>query len=710
MEHSRSHIPTLIMDDQRRIHGMNDQNSSIGRRSPANNSLFRTSLPPGLSGSMRTRNTIAAAPSTTQSITQTNRRRSTTWNNQSSIPTPTVQTTRRRSTTLGSAPVSSNIGFLNTPINNRDPRPLRDKNFQDEMAKDIFEFSKDVDPENAPTMGLPLDVIKHPTQKAFIKIFQWLYKQIDPYYKYTKVENDIYQILRNLRYPYLNSINKSHIAAVGGSNWPKFLGMLHWLVKVIQNLNTSFKEIEHSNDKMSNLNENSENSISNIDCFKSRAEIDNRQDYYESLLENLFNDYVIKSYKDFLNFNDANEETNISTLQNEYSKIRSFIENDLRILKGKNDSDQQELNVLTLNYQKFQIEKQKSIDLKSDIEKFETYIKGMESREPQYNLRLQKMKQKKESTQKLVQSMSEQITKLENQLAEKNLNINYFDSKLEEIDQLEKKINEAFDQSDHLVASIQSAKRESDSTFTAFIETVQNYSTQLKRVIDTRKDFEKNEDINYEDYLLPIDLDSIKKPDGSNPITYDNLFSKKDYKIETIQANFTKLQEYIEDDIKDDEIELQKLTKEIESREIEKEKKYKEYEKLSLELENLKSQYDSEKQNCDSALLSKELDVERLESKILAEEHQVKQKKSNFENELKNLEFQKNTLIKNTENKKYLLRMKLLNIIDFISKFQLDFDDTFINLENLISKNFDENLEIKMEETLTLEGEEEQEN
>lgn len=83
--------------------------------------------------------------------------------------------------------------------------------------------------------SLTQNTLKSPTQKDFNYIFQWIYRRIDPGYKFQKnIDAEVPPILKQLRYPFEKSITKSQIAAVGGQNWSTFLGMLHWMMQLAQ--------------------------------------------------------------------------------------------------------------------------------------------------------------------------------------------------------------------------------------------------------------------------------------------------------------------------------------------------------------------------------------------------------------------------------------------------------------------------------------------
>ncbi|PLN79880.1 HEC/Ndc80p family-domain-containing protein [Aspergillus taichungensis] len=117
----------------------------------------------------------------------------------------------------------------------RDPRPLRDRSFQARIGQELLEYLTHNNFELEMKHSLGQNTLRSPTQKDFNFIFQWLYHRIDPGYRFQKaMDAEVPPILKQLRYPYEKGITKSQIAAVGGQNWPTFLGMLHWLMQLAQ--------------------------------------------------------------------------------------------------------------------------------------------------------------------------------------------------------------------------------------------------------------------------------------------------------------------------------------------------------------------------------------------------------------------------------------------------------------------------------------------
>lgn len=117
----------------------------------------------------------------------------------------------------------------------RDPRPWRDVNYRQKIGNELLEYLTRNNFEMEMKRSLNQKSMVSPTQKDFEAIFHWLYRRIDPAYKFLKnidVEGPF--VLKQLHYPYANSFSKSQWGAVGGQNWSTFLGMLHWIMQLAQ--------------------------------------------------------------------------------------------------------------------------------------------------------------------------------------------------------------------------------------------------------------------------------------------------------------------------------------------------------------------------------------------------------------------------------------------------------------------------------------------
>ncbi|KAL2266243.1 hypothetical protein VTJ83DRAFT_5595 [Remersonia thermophila] len=119
----------------------------------------------------------------------------------------------------------------------RDPRPLKDRSYQNRLGQELIEYLAKHNFEMEMNHKLSDNFIKSPTQKDFNYMFQWLYHRIDPSYRFQKnIDQEVPPLLKQMRYPFERSITKSQIAAVGGQNWSTFLGLLHWMMQLAQML------------------------------------------------------------------------------------------------------------------------------------------------------------------------------------------------------------------------------------------------------------------------------------------------------------------------------------------------------------------------------------------------------------------------------------------------------------------------------------------
>ena len=117
----------------------------------------------------------------------------------------------------------------------RDPRPWRDPAYRQKIGNELLDYLTQNNFEMEMKRSLNQKSMVSPTQKDFEAIFQWLYRRIDPAYRFMKnidVEGPF--VLKQLHYPYANSFSKSQWGAVGGQNWSTFLGMLHWIMQLAQ--------------------------------------------------------------------------------------------------------------------------------------------------------------------------------------------------------------------------------------------------------------------------------------------------------------------------------------------------------------------------------------------------------------------------------------------------------------------------------------------
>eukprot|EP00928_Gymnodinium_smaydae_P069761 TRINITY_DN5344_c0_g2_i1.p1 TRINITY_DN5344_c0_g2~~TRINITY_DN5344_c0_g2_i1.p1 ORF type:complete len:649 (-),score=158.40 TRINITY_DN5344_c0_g2_i1:144-2030(-) len=115
--------------------------------------------------------------------------------------------------------------------NSRDPRPVGDRNFAVQCARNVTDFLA----QRGYTKLLSAEKFyRDPSTKEFFDIFKFLIMQLDPQLELEgSMEQEVPLIMRRLKYPV--EVNKSKLQAISGPNtWPQLLAVLDWLVALIR--------------------------------------------------------------------------------------------------------------------------------------------------------------------------------------------------------------------------------------------------------------------------------------------------------------------------------------------------------------------------------------------------------------------------------------------------------------------------------------------
>eukprot|EP00127_Corallochytrium_limacisporum_P006927 Clim_evm13s238 gene=Clim_evmTU13s238 len=128
------------------------------------------------------------------------------------------------------APESSGRTFM------RDPRGLTNADVKKQNIRELLTFLVD----NGYPHPLSTKLLTSPTHRDFNNIVVFLMEQLDPNWQFVnKMEEEIPILFKQLRYPF--TINKSALMSLGSPHsWPYLLGALKWLVDLIK-FNTSIR-------------------------------------------------------------------------------------------------------------------------------------------------------------------------------------------------------------------------------------------------------------------------------------------------------------------------------------------------------------------------------------------------------------------------------------------------------------------------------------
>lgn len=139
--------------------------------------------------------------------------------------TPLHNSVRRGSTWGGGGGLQVPAGVQTV----KDPRPLRDKQYQARMRQDILAYLQ------ANEFDITMSTLTNIQGKDYRAIFEFLILTLDPYHLFNqpRFEDEFVPALKAVRYPFAHLIDNKWLAAPASMHsWPSLLGCLHWLVEM----------------------------------------------------------------------------------------------------------------------------------------------------------------------------------------------------------------------------------------------------------------------------------------------------------------------------------------------------------------------------------------------------------------------------------------------------------------------------------------------
>lgn len=371
---------------------------------------------------------------------------------------------KRPSSIRRSSPSSSRKSWL--PSGNsasKDSRPLRDKNYLALIGEQLYNYLISNKFEFDMKHPLTQKTMKAPTQRDFVLIFQWLYKRLDPAYKFTKsIENEVYFILKLLNYPFMDSINKSQISAVGGHNWPYYLGMLHWLMEL--NMTMDAYSIE---------------------------KVEQKPVFDADGLDQIFIRYISRSYRAFLNLEDDYTEYK-NEMKKEFDQYTSKVYEELDSITAENEELENKKKSLNNTVGNLENLTRKGVALESDLVKFKTYINTMEKRKQRWPSVLEKIVEELEAAKKQLEENDKIKTDLQAKIKEQGLqpaDIDRINAERENLNRALERVTSSHDKMTKLCAEKEEVARTELETLESLIH---QYNTSIYRLTSLPKDENEN--------------------------------------------------------------------------------------------------------------------------------------------------------------------------------------------------------------------------
>ncbi|KAL3453870.1 HEC/Ndc80p family-domain-containing protein [Aspergillus insuetus] len=341
----------------------------------------------------------------------------------------------------------------------RDPRPLRDRSFQARIAQELLEYLTHNNFELEMKHSLGQNTLRSPTQKDFNFIFQWLYHRIDPGYRFQKaMDAEVPPILKQLRYPYEKGITKSQIAAVGGQNWPTFLGMLHWLMELAQMMDRYV------------LGEYDEA------CAEMGVDVSGDRIIFR---------FLTGAYHDWLQGGEDEDDEiagqrlvpHIELMAQEFERGNEKYVQEMQVLEAENRALRDQIEELEKNAPDMaKLDKQFKI-LEDDKRKFEDYIQNVQGKIEKYESRINFLEEEIKKTEAELQAAEEERAGLQASVDQQGLTIQDIDRMNTERDRLQKSLDDTVMRLEETHARLMAKEAEASRKLEDLEELVKAYNT-----------------------------------------------------------------------------------------------------------------------------------------------------------------------------------------------------------------------------------------
>ncbi|KAJ8187901.1 hypothetical protein LV164_006069 [Aspergillus fumigatus] len=376
------------------------------------------------------------------------------------------QSLQRRSSVFSRPSVGGPMGHQSffTQVPNaagvpRDPRPLRDRSFQARIGQELLEYLTHNNFELEMKHSLGQNTLRSPTQKDFNYIFQFLYHRIDPGYRFQKsMDAEVPPILKQLRYPFEKGITKSQIAAVGGQNWPTFLGMLHWLMQLAQMMDRFV------------LGEYDEA------CAEMGVDVSGDRIIFR---------FLTGAYHDWLQGGeDEDDETaekrlvpHIESMAQEFERGNEKYMQEMQVLEAENRALRDQIEELEKNAPDMaKLDKHFRI-LEDDKRKFEDYNQNVQGKIEKYENRIKFLEEEIQKVEAELQAAEEERSSLQSSVDQQGITIQDIDRMNTERDRLQKSLEDTTARLEETHARVMEKEAEASRKLEDLEEIVKVYNT-----------------------------------------------------------------------------------------------------------------------------------------------------------------------------------------------------------------------------------------
>lgn len=330
--------------------------------------------------------------------------------------TPVSASVQRRSSIYsrpsGTGPVHHQ-SFFSQPAgsgsNRVDTRPIRDRGYREKIAQELLDYMTQNNFELDMKHSLTPKTVVTPTQKEFTLMFQWVYNRIDPGYKFQKaIDVEIPIVLKQIRYPWADTMTKSQFATVNINNWPKLLLMLHWIMQLAQ------------------MTENFTRGAYDDACAEAGVDISGDRIVFR---------FLFGAYQDWLQMGPEDDDESaeaalvphVEAMTQEFERINAKYNEELKIYEAENES----LRAQIEEFEKSAPDVAKLDNnfkiLQGDKKKFEDYNTNVQAKIEKYQSRVQILEADISRTDSELEAAEQERQSLQHAVDRQGLNIQEID-------------------------------------------------------------------------------------------------------------------------------------------------------------------------------------------------------------------------------------------------------------------------------------------
>lgn len=285
------------------------------------------------------------------------------------------------------------------PAVKTDPRPITDKNYQNQSAKQLLQYLT----KSGYDYPISLKSLSRPSGKDFSNIVSFLLRKLDPSFQNgtMKFEDEVAMNFKAMGYPY--PISKTALVAAGSPHtWPALLAALTWLMEHLKCMEADLSASQGKDETTTQ--------------FESMDDLDKKS-------EKMFFTFLSSAYRAFLQGDEATKEQLEDGLVEAFNGDNGVIESEIERISELNAAIDDKANHLSQHSQSLPAMEKKREDYATDLEQFHDLVNKMEEHKSALDQKVKERTAELEDTNQKIEAIAEQISSLKDTVKNQELSV-----------------------------------------------------------------------------------------------------------------------------------------------------------------------------------------------------------------------------------------------------------------------------------------------